>query len=67
MGTGWKYEKKPTRRPKKSEGERRRRVKTQKARLVGLGMDEGTVAKMDPQKVRELLKRPAAVQKQSAA
>jgi hypothetical protein len=67
MGTGRTLHKKPRTRPTKSEGERRRRQKTQKARLVKLGMDSAVVAKMQPDQVRELLKRPANIAKPSAA
>ena len=61
MGTGRTLNKKPITRPKKSEGERRRRQKVQKARLVKLGMSAAVVAKMQPLVVRNLLKRPAKV------
>ena len=39
MGTGRTLNKKPRTRPTKSEGERRRREKTQLKRLVALGVD----------------------------
>lgn len=61
MGTGRTLNKKPISRPKKSEGERRRRQKTQKARLAKLGMDAAVVAKMEPLVVRTMLQRPKKV------
>jgi hypothetical protein len=61
MGTGRTLNKKPRTRPVKSEGDRRRRQKVQKARLSKLGVDAAVVAKMSPHKVRELLTRPARV------
>ena len=61
MGTGRTLNKKPITRPKKSEGERRRRQKTQKARLIKLGMSAAVVAKLQPLEVRKLLMRPAKV------
>jgi len=66
MGTGRKFSKKPVTRPKKKPAERARRVKVQQKRLVALGMDEGEVAKMNPKKIRTLLKRPARVQATNA-
>lgn len=61
MGTGRTLNKKPRTRPVKSEGQRRRRQKVQKARLVKLGMDQKLVAKMEPLVVRNFLKRPVNV------
>ena len=61
MGTGRTLNKKPITRPKKSEGDRRRRQKAQKARLTKLGMTAGVVAKMDPLVVRTMLQRPKKV------
>ena len=61
MGTGRTLNKKPRTRPVKSEGQRRRRRKVQKARLVKLGMDQKVVAKLDPLDVRIFLKRPQQV------
>ena len=59
MGTGRTLNKKPITRPKKSEGERRRRQKTQKVRLAKLvGMDPKVAARMEPLVVRNMLKRP---------
>ena len=59
MGTGRTLNKKPATRPVKSEGERRRRQKVQKARLVKLGMEAPVVAKLDPAVVRKILRKPA--------
>ena len=61
MGTGRTLNKKPRTRPVKSEGQRRRRRKVQKARLVKLGMDQKVVAKLDPLDVRIFLKQPQKV------
>ena len=61
MGTGRTLNKKPITRPKKSEGDRRRRQKAQKARLAKLGMSAAVVAKMEPLVVRTMLKRPKKV------
>ena len=61
MGTGRTLNKKPITRPKKSEGDRRRRQKAQKARLAKLGMDAAVVAKMEPLVVRTMLLRPKKV------
>jgi len=61
MGTGRTLNKKPITRPKKSEGDRRRRQKAQKARLAKLGMNAAVVAKMEPLVVRTMLQRPQKV------
>jgi hypothetical protein len=61
MGTGRTLNKKPITRPKKSEGERRRRQKVQKVRLAKLGVDQAVVAKMQPLAVRTMLRRPKKV------
>ena len=50
-------------RPKKSEADKRRRLRTQKARLVKLGLPEAQVAKLPAEKVRALLRHPARVKK----
>lgn len=63
MGTGRTLHKKPRTRPVKSEGDRRRRQRVQKKRLAGLGVDAAVVAKMDPKKVRNMLKLPAKIVK----
>lgn len=54
---------KQVRRPKKTGTDRRRREKTQRKRLVGLGVPEAVVAKLNAKAVRNLLKRPAIVKK----
>jgi hypothetical protein len=61
MGTGRTLNKKPITRPKKSDGERRRRQKAQLARLMKLGVDAAVAAKMEPLVVRNLLKNPKQV------
>jgi hypothetical protein len=61
MGTGRKLNKKPMTRPKKKPGDRRRRERTQKKRLLALGAAESAVAKMNPKQIRTLLRRPARV------
>ncbi len=50
-------------RPKKSNGDKMRRQRDQKKRLVALGMDEAIVAKMNAREVLDKLKRPAKVVK----
>jgi hypothetical protein len=52
------YRNKNLRRPKKGTAEKARRIRTQKKRLLDLGVSEDLVAKMPPNKVRELLRRP---------
>ncbi len=52
----------PIARPKKGTGERLRRVKTQKRRLVSLGMAEETVSKLNTKEIRDLLRKPASLQ-----
>jgi hypothetical protein len=61
MGTGRTLNKKPRTRPVKSEGERRRRQKVQKKRLIGLGVAGADAQKLAPETVRIMLKRPAKV------
>ncbi|MCL2104453.1 MAG: hypothetical protein FWH21_05290 [Kiritimatiellaeota bacterium] len=67
MGTGRTLNKAPRTRPIKSPGEKRRRLKAQRARLVRLGLGEETVVKMQPEAVRKLVQRPAKVKKRVAA
>ncbi len=50
-------------RPKKNEAGKRRRLRTQKARLVKLGVPEAKVAKLDAPTVRSMLRRPAKIKK----
>jgi len=52
MGTGRKFAKKPTTRPKKSARARRRRDKVLRGRLVATGVDAEKVRKMDVKAVR---------------
>ena len=54
-------------RPTKSHSARNKRQNDQKKRLVALGMDEATVAALNPKEVRTKLKRPALVAKEFAA
>ncbi len=67
MGTGRTLNKDPRTRPIKSEGEKRRRTKAQRSRLVKLGLDEAVVAKMQPEAVRKLVQTPVKVKKSVAA
>lgn len=53
-------------RPRKGAGAKARRFRTQKKRLVALGMSEEAVAKLNTREVLDLLKRPAKVAKQYA-
>ncbi|HMP72928.1 MAG TPA: hypothetical protein PKE55_06640 [Kiritimatiellia bacterium] len=54
---------KPTTRPRKSMTLKARRLKVQKRRLVGLGVEESAVKKMAAPEVRALLKRPKKLAK----
>lgn len=54
-------------RPKKSSGDKAKRQREQKKRLVALGMDETIVAKMNAREVLDKLKRPAKIAKEIAA
>lgn len=49
-------------RPKKRGAAKRKRVRDQRKRLVGLGMAAEQVEKLSYREVRDLLKRPAKVQ-----
>lgn len=62
MGTGRTQNKNPITRPKKSASERARRVKTQKKRLVALGVDEATISKLNTKEIRSMLRKPSAIQ-----
>ena len=66
MGTTIERNKNRTR-PRKGGGTKARRQRDQKKRLISLGMDENTVAKMNARDVLTLLKRPAKVAKECAA
>ena len=63
MGTGRTLNKAPRTRPIKSQGEKKRRNKAQRARLVKFGMDAAVVEKMQPEDVRQLVQRPVEVKK----
>mgnify|MGYP001255510095 CR=1 FL=1 len=67
MGTGRTLNKDPRTRPIKSQGEKRRRTKAQRARLVKFGMDKAVVAKMQSEDVRVLVQCPVKVKKLVAA
>tara|TARA_B100000809_G_scaffold230963_1_gene245738 strand:+ start:1148 stop:1342 length:195 start_codon:yes stop_codon:yes gene_type:complete len=56
-----KFRKKPSRRPKKSMLERRRREKLQRGRLVALGVPAAEVAALNASAVREMLRLPAKI------
>lgn len=61
MGTGRKYAKKPMTRPVKAAGDKLRRQKLQKKRLIALGMAEAKVEKLNVKEIRTLLQRPARI------
>jgi hypothetical protein len=63
MGTGRTLNKAPRTRPIKSQAEKRRRLKVQRARLLKLGMEAAVVAKMQPEDVRKQVQHPAKVKK----
>jgi len=50
-------------RPKKKTSEKLRRQRNQSKRLVALGLSEEEVKKLDPKKVRTLLRKPLKVKK----
>lgn len=54
-------------RPTKSNSARNKRQNDHKKRLIALGMDEATVAAMNPKEIRDKLKHPAKVAKEYAA
>ena len=58
MGTGRTLNKKPATRPVKTGAARRRRIKTQKDRLVALGVNEEDLRRMTTKDIREKLRRP---------
>ncbi len=51
-------------RPTKSKAARNRRQKVHRQRLLDLGVDEDTIAKMAPSEIRTMLKYPAKVAKE---
>ncbi|MEX2606616.1 MAG: hypothetical protein WD708_04660 [Kiritimatiellia bacterium] len=61
MGTGRKFNKTNITRPRKGGAAKINRQNTQRKRLIGLGMDEAEVAKLNPKEVRDILKAPAKV------
>ena len=63
MGTGRTLHKKPRTRPVKSVGARRRRHLVQKRRLIALGVAEDVVGKLNIKEARDILKRPALIEK----
>jgi hypothetical protein len=67
MGSGRTLRKHSHTRPIKTPGEKLRRNKVQRARLVKFGMDVAVVAKMQPEDVRVLVQRPLTVKKALAA
>jgi hypothetical protein len=50
-------------RPVKGTSDKKRREKVQRQRLIGLGVSEDKVKKLNPAEVRQLLKRPAKLKK----
>lgn len=61
-----KYCKTNRTRPTKAPGPKRRRQLEQRRRLIALGMPEEQAAKLNPKEIRDLLKRPAKVEKEFA-
>lgn len=53
-------------RPTKSNSARNKRQADHRKRLIALGVDEATVAAMNPNDVRTMLKHPAKVAKKYA-
>lgn len=54
-------------RPRKGASEKLRRLKVQKNRLVKMGMSAESVARLDFDQVRELLRLPAVLKKKLSA
>jgi len=50
-------------RPKKSAAAKRQRIKAQKKRLVALGMPQDSVAKLQSNELRALLRHPKRTEK----
>ena len=63
MGTGRTLRKESHVRPCKTPAGKVRKSKAQRARLVKMGMDPETVAKMGTEDVRVLVQRPTVVKK----
>lgn len=66
MARNRKYSKTNMTRPTKAPGPKRRRQLEQRRRLLALGVPEDKVSKLNPKEIRDLLKRPAKVQKEFA-
>ena len=49
-------------RPKKTGAAKKQRIAAQRARLIGFGLKEEAVIKLTRREMRELLKRPKALQ-----
>ena len=67
MAQNRKYYKTNKTRPRKAPGAKRRRQLEQRKRLIGLGVDEAVVSKMNPREIRDTVKYPAKVAKSLAA
>ena len=64
MGTDRLFRrKKPTRRPKKKDRDKKRRQKVQRERLIALGLPADRVNAMNAAQVRALLRRPGRIRK----
>jgi hypothetical protein len=63
MGTGRTLRKESHVRPCKTPAGKARKSKAQRTRLVKMGMDPETVAKMGTEDVRVLVQRPTVVKK----
>jgi hypothetical protein len=61
MGVRRKFRKKPARRPVKCARDKARRIRTQRVRLVKLGMDVAVVEKLNNMELRQLLRHPAKI------
>jgi len=67
MRTRRKYMKTHLTRPRKSGAAKTRRRLEQRKRLIGLGMDEAAVARLNSREILDKLKRPAKIAKELAA
>jgi hypothetical protein len=67
MGTDKAWGRPHVARPIKSDGDRRRRQKTQQKRLAAMGVPAETIRTMDSRKVRTLLRKPEETRKLIAA
>lgn len=54
-------------RPRKGDAEKRHRLKVQRRRLVGMGVPEEKVNRLDSQEIRSLLRHPVKTIKAHAA